>query len=91
MMPTREEARAAIEAYVDDHHDDAVEALRALVAVPSDNPPGDCAAHADRAAEWLSGLGLSVERHPVPEALVRENGMFSATNLVVRELFGAGR
>ena len=90
MMPTREEARAAIEAYVDDHHDDAVEALKALVAVPSDNPPGDCAAHADRAAAWLSDLGLAVERHPVPEALVRENGMISATNLVVRESFGDG-
>ena len=59
MMPTREEACAAIETYVDDHHDDAVEALKALVAVPSDNPPGDCAAHAERAAEWLAGLGLS--------------------------------
>ena len=90
MMPTREEARAAIDAYVDDRHDDAVEALKALVAVPSDNPPGDCAAHAERAAEWLSGLGLTVERHPVPEALVRENGMTSATNLVVRESFGTG-
>ena len=89
-MATREEARAAIEAFVDQHHDDAIEALRALVAVPSDNPPGDCAAHADAAAAWLSGLGLTVERHPVPEALVRESGMISATNLVVRESFGAG-
>ena len=90
MMATREEARTAIEAFVDQHHDDAIEALRALVAVPSDNPPGDCAAHADAAAAWLSGLGLTVERHPVPEALVRESGMISATNLVVRESFGAG-
>ena len=89
-MATREEARTAIEAFVDQHHDDAIEALRALVAVPSDNPPGDCAAHADAAAAWLSGLGLTVERHPVPEALVRESGMISATNLVVRESFGAG-
>ena len=89
MMSTREEARTAIEAYVDDHHDSAIDALRALVAVPSDNPPGDCTAHADRVAAWLSGLGLTVERHPVPEALVRESGMISATNLVVRESFGA--
>ena len=90
MMSTREDARAAIEAFVDDHHDNAIKALRALVAVPSDNPPGDCTAHADEAAEWLSGLGLTVESHPVPEALVRENGMVTATNLVVRESFGAG-
>ena len=90
MMSTREEARAAIESFVEDHHDNAIEALRALVAVPSDNPPGDCTAHAGEVAEWLSGLGLTVESHPVPEALVRQNGMVSTTNLVVRESFGAG-
>ena len=90
MTSTREQARAAIAAFVDDHHESAIEALRALVAVPSDNPPGDCAAHADQAAAWLSGLGLTVERHPVSEALVRENGMVSAINLVVRESFGSG-
>ena len=90
MTSTRDDARTAIATFVDDRHDSAIEALRALVAVPSDNPPGDCATHAERAAEWLEGLGLTVERHPVPEELVRENGMISATNLVVRETFGPG-
>ena len=84
------DARAAIETFTAGHRHEAVEALTALVAVPSDNPPGDCAAHAERAAAWLSGLGFTVERHPVPEALVRENGMITATNLVVRETFGPG-
>ena len=84
------EAGASIQAFVADHRQDAVDALAALVAVPSDNPPGDCNAHAERAAAWLSGLGLTVERHPVPEALVRGNGMITATNLVVRESFGPG-
>jgi acetylornithine deacetylase/succinyl-diaminopimelate desuccinylase-like protein len=64
--------------------------LAELVRVASDNPPGDCAPHALRAAELLEGLGLAVERHPVPEALVREHGMISATNLVVRRRFGDG-
>ena len=90
MTTTPEGARVTIAAFIDAHHDAAIEALRALVAVPSDNPPGDCAAHADRAAAWLSGLGLGVERHPVPEELVRKSGMISATNLVVRESFGSG-
>ena len=58
--------------------------------MPSDNPPGDCAPHALRAAELLGGLGLAVERHPVPDALVREHGMVSAINLVVRRRFGDG-
>jgi acetylornithine deacetylase/succinyl-diaminopimelate desuccinylase-like protein len=64
--------------------------LAELVRVPSDNPPGDCARHAERAAKLLEGLGLEVERHPVPEALVREHGMVSAVNLVVRRRFGDG-
>ncbi len=64
--------------------------LAELVKVPSDNPPGDCAAHGERAAELLEGLGLTVERHRVPADAVKANGMISATNLVVRKKFGAG-
>src|SRR5256885_15305648 len=64
--------------------------LAELVKVPSDNPPGDCAPHAKRAAELLEGLGFKVEQHPVPDDAVRANGMISATNLVVRERFGGG-
>ena len=64
--------------------------LAELVKAPSDNPPGDCAAHGARAAELLEGLGFKVERHKVPDALVKANGMISATNLVVRHSFGPG-
>jgi succinyl-diaminopimelate desuccinylase len=64
--------------------------LAELVKVPSDNPPGDCRLHAERTARLLEDLGFKVERHPVPEALVKANGMISCTNLVVRERFGAG-
>ena len=64
--------------------------LAELVKVRSDNPPGDCQAHAEAAAGLLEGLGLTVERHPVPEDRVRAQGMRSATNLVVRRRFGEG-
>lgn len=64
--------------------------LAELVQVGSDNPPGDCVPHAERAAELLTALGLEVERHPVPAALVEEAGMVAVTNLVVRRRFGAG-
>ncbi len=64
--------------------------LAELVKVPSDNPPGDCRPHAERTAALLEGLGLEVERHPVPDDLVRANGMLSCTNLIVRERFGDG-
>jgi len=76
--------------FVERHFDAEVEFLKALVRVPSDNPPGDCAPHAERAAELLEELGFRVERHPVPEPFVRQNGMRSVTNLIVRHAFGRG-
>lgn len=64
--------------------------LAELVQVPSDNPPGDCQAHAERAAALLEGLGFAVERHRVPIATVKKAGMIAATNLIVRKKFGDG-
>lgn len=69
---------------------DQVEFLAALVRKPSDNPPGDCAAHAVLTADLLEGLGFTVERHPVPAVIVAANGMISATNLIIRHRFGPG-
>src|SRR5688572_11796527 len=64
--------------------------LAELVKVPSDNPPGDCAAHAQRTRELLTRLGLEVEAHVVPQTLIEAAGMKSATNLIVRHRFGDG-
>ncbi|MFD1704925.1 M20/M25/M40 family metallo-hydrolase [Methylopila henanensis] len=64
--------------------------LAELVKTPSDNPPGDCAAHAEVAAKALEALGFEVERHPVPAETVQAAGMISATNLIVRRRFGPG-
>ncbi|MFN8063020.1 MAG: M20/M25/M40 family metallo-hydrolase [Vicinamibacterales bacterium] len=36
--------------------------------IPSDNPPGECAAIAQRVEEELERLGLHVERHDVPRS-----------------------
>jgi acetylornithine deacetylase/succinyl-diaminopimelate desuccinylase family protein len=79
-----------IDDYLARHRDLETRFLAELVKVPSDNPPGDCAPHAERVAELLTGMGFAVERHPVPAATVRANGMISATNLIVRERFGTG-
>ncbi len=84
------DARSIISAFLDATREAETRFLAELVKVPSDNPPGDCRAHAERSAELLEGLGLTVERHAVPEALVAEGGMISVTNLVVRERFGDG-
>ena len=59
------------------------------VKVPSDNPPGDCAAHGARAKALLEGLGWWSRRfrcRPTWHAV----GMVTATNLVVRRRYGAG-
>jgi acetylornithine deacetylase/succinyl-diaminopimelate desuccinylase family protein len=67
-----------------------VDFLKALVRVPSDNPPGDCAPHAEIAGQLLEELGFEVERHAVPEPYVLAHGMKSVVNLIVRERFGSG-
>jgi succinyl-diaminopimelate desuccinylase len=81
---------SAIAAYLDTNRARMEKFLAELVRVPSDNPPGDCAPHAERAAALLGGLGFDVERHPVPDDLVRAHGMVSCTNLIVRRRFGPG-
>jgi acetylornithine deacetylase/succinyl-diaminopimelate desuccinylase-like protein len=64
--------------------------LADVVKIPTDNPPGDCAAHAQRVQALLDAMGLPVEAHPVPVDSVRAVGMISATNLIVRHRFGNG-
>lgn len=80
----------AIDTFLADHREAETAFLAELVKVPSDNPPGDCVPHSERARALLEGLGFTVECDPVPEAEVRANGMISATNLIVRERFGEG-
>ena len=82
--------RATIRDFLVAHRAEETQFLAELVKVPSDNPPGDCAAHAARAAALLEALGFAVTRHAVPDALVRANGMISCVNLVIRESFGPG-
>lgn len=83
-------ARAAMRAFIDEHFDDQVQWLSRLVQCPSDNPPGDCRPHAELSAELLEARGFTVDRYPVPEAVCRQHGMRSVTNLIVRERFGDG-
>lgn len=75
---------------VDAHAATQAEFLARLVRQPSDNPPGDCAPHARLAADLLEELGFKVERHSVPEPLVRMHGMVSCVNLILRHGFGPG-
>src|SRR5258706_14825053 len=64
--------------------------LAELVRVPSDNPPGDCHPHAERTAVLLDALGLTAEKHPVPEAIVNSHRIAAVTKLLVRHRHAGG-
>src|SRR5271165_6478097 len=81
---------SAIHAFVREHAEAETRFLAKIVEVPSDNPPGDCDRSAAAVAKLLEELGFAVERHKVPESLVKANGMISATNLIARRRFGQG-
>lgn len=81
---------ARVHAFLQRQREAQTRFLAELVKAPSDNPPGDCAAHARAAAALLQGLGFIVEQHPVARNVVRAHGMISAINLIVRKRFGDG-
>jgi succinyl-diaminopimelate desuccinylase len=80
-----------LDAWIDAHFDEEVRFLQELVRVPTDTPPGNNAPHAERTAELLQSFGFQAEKHPVPEAEVKEYGLQSITNLIVRRRYGEGR
>ena len=80
-----------LDAWVDAHFDEEVRFLQELVRVPTDTPPGNNAPHAERTAELLRAFGMQAEAHPVPEQEVRDYGLQSITNLIVRREYGPGR
>jgi succinyl-diaminopimelate desuccinylase len=79
-----------IDAWVDAHFDEQTRFLQALIQVPTDTPPGNNTPHALRAAELIAAMGLSVEKHEVPQAEVEAAGLQSITNLVARRHYGSG-
>ncbi|MDH1304049.1 M20/M25/M40 family metallo-hydrolase [Achromobacter sp. GD03932] len=81
---------ARLDAWIDAHFDEEVRFLQELVRVPTDTPPGNNAPHAERTTELLQGFGLEAEAHPVPAQEVRDYGLQSITNLIVRREYGAG-
>ncbi len=81
----------ALDAWVDAHFDEQVRFLQALVKVPTDTPPGNNAPHADRTTDLLHDFGFDAEKHPVPTQLVKDHGLQSITNLIVRRKYGDGK
>lgn len=90
MTQDRQATYAALDAWIDAHFDEQVQFLQALVQVPTDTPPGNNAPHAKRTAELIQKFGFDAEKHVVPTQQVKDYGMESITNLIVRRPYGAG-
>jgi acetylornithine deacetylase/succinyl-diaminopimelate desuccinylase family protein len=88
---TLENHNAALDAWIDAHFDEEVQFLQALVRVPTDTPPGNNAPHAERTAALLEDFGFQVEKYPVPAQDVKDYGLESLTNLVVRRQYTPGK
>lgn len=84
------DAYAALDAWIDQHFDEQVRFLQELVKVPTDTPPGNNAPHAERTAELLAQMGLTAEKHAVPDQEVKAYGLQSITNLIVRRPYASG-
>ena len=89
MNQDKQATYAAIDAWIDQHFDEEVKFLQAMVQVPTDTPPGNNAPHAERTADLIKGFGFDAEKHVVPESDVKAYGMESITNLIVRRPYGA--
>ena len=90
MNQDRQAIYTALDAWIDAHFDEQVQFLQALVQVPTDTPPGNNAPHAERTAELIQAFGFDAEKHVVPAQQVKDYGMESITNLIVRRPYGTG-
>ena len=81
----------ALDHWIDAHFDEEVRFLQALVRAPTDTPPGNNAPHAERTAELLKDFGFDAEKHRVPAQEVKDYGLESLTNLIVRRHYGPGK
>jgi succinyl-diaminopimelate desuccinylase len=86
MMDQREQLKQ----WIDAHFDEEVAFLQDMIRIPTDTPPGNNAPHADAVAEKVRAYGWTAEKHAVPEQRVRDYGMESITNLIIRRPYAAG-
>jgi succinyl-diaminopimelate desuccinylase len=85
-----EQTREQLLAWIDAHFDEQVALLQDLIRIPTDTPPGNNAPHADAVASMVAAYGWQAEKHAVPAQRVRDYGMESVTNLIVRRPYADG-
>jgi len=82
--------KAQLAAWIDNHFDEQVGVLQQLLRIPTDTPPGNNAPHAEMVANLVQAYGWTAEQHAVPEQQVRDYGMETITNLIVRRPYDSG-
>src|SRR5438067_625536 len=87
---TVEQDRERLLAWIDAHFDEEVAFLQEMIRIPTDTPPGDNAPHAEAVAEKVQAWGWQAEKHAVPARQVRDYGMQSITNLIIRRPYADG-
>jgi len=85
-----EQTKVQLLAWIDAHFDEQVALLQDLIRIPTDTPPGNNAPHADAVASMVAAYGWHAEQHAVPAQRVRDYGMESITNLIVRRPYADG-
>jgi acetylornithine deacetylase/succinyl-diaminopimelate desuccinylase family protein len=75
--------------WIDQHFDEEVAFLQEVLQTPTDTPPGNNAPHAEMVAGLLEAYGWKAEKYAVPEQQVRDYGMETITNLIVRRPYAA--
>ncbi|HEY1151876.1 MAG TPA: peptidase M20, partial [Pseudoduganella sp.] len=78
-----------ISEWIDQHFDEEVAFLQKVLQTPTDTPPGNNAPHAELVAGLVEAYGWKAEKHVVPEQVVRDYGMETITNLIVRRPYAA--
>jgi len=76
--------------WIDAHFDEEVAFLQQVLRVPTDTPPGNNAPHAELVAQLVEAYGWTAEKHAVPAQAVKDYGMESITNLIVRRPYQPG-
>ena len=84
------DAEEKLTSWIDAHFDAQVAFLQDVIRIPTDTPPGNNAPHADAVAAMVEAFGWHAEKHPVPAQAVRDYGMQSITNLIVRRRYRPG-
>ncbi|MFM1654631.1 ArgE/DapE family deacylase [Brevibacillus sp. B_LB10_24] len=86
-----DQAKQEILEWIDSEQERLVQFVQELVAIPSDNPPGDCLAIADFIERKLRELQFhDTALLEVAEEEVKANGMLKVSNVLSTTVFGSG-